>query len=54
MLLAAGFGAFAHLPSTDNTLTTIELKSNFLGTAKPGDTLYCCAELRHAGRYVFV
>lgn len=47
---ACGFGAYAHLPAADNKFTTIEIKSNFLGTAKPGDTLYCTAELRHAGR----
>jgi len=47
---ACGFGAYAHLPSEDKAFTTIELKSNFLGTAKPGDTLYCLAELRHAGK----
>jgi 1,4-dihydroxy-2-naphthoyl-CoA hydrolase len=31
-----GYGAFSHLPDGAKGFTTIELKSNFLGTAKSG------------------
>jgi len=30
--------------------TTIELKTNFLGTAAPGDQVSCEARLTHGGR----
>ena len=33
---AAGYGCIAHLPDGATNFTTIELKSNFLGTAKDG------------------
>jgi len=33
---AAGYASFAHLPDGAKNFTTIELKSNFLGTAKSG------------------
>jgi 1,4-dihydroxy-2-naphthoyl-CoA hydrolase len=46
---AAGFASFAHLPPGNKSLTTIELKSNFISTAKAGDIVYCTAELRHGG-----
>lgn len=46
---SAGFGCFAHLPQGAMNFTTIELKSNFLGTATQG-LLHSEAELRHAGR----
>src|SRR5689334_12171659 len=32
----AGYGTFAHLPKDARGFTTIELKSNFLGTARDG------------------
>ncbi len=44
-----GFGALASLPEGANSFTTIELKSNFLGTATEG-TIACDAVLRHGGR----
>jgi uncharacterized protein (TIGR00369 family) len=32
-----GYGTFTDLPKGANNFTTIELKSNFLGTAREGD-----------------
>jgi 1,4-dihydroxy-2-naphthoyl-CoA hydrolase len=45
----AGFGCIAHLPATANNFTTVELKTNFLGTARDG-RVTCTARLMHAGR----
>lgn len=45
----AGFGCNASLPEGAAGYTTIELKSNFLGTAREG-TLTCTATLAHGGR----
>lgn len=44
-----GFGALASLPEGAESFTTIELKTNFLGTAREG-TVYCEARLAHGGR----
>ncbi|HVF64363.1 MAG TPA: PaaI family thioesterase [Casimicrobiaceae bacterium] len=46
---AAGYGCIAHLPQGAQSFTTIELKSNFLGTAREG-TLACVATPTHLGR----
>ena len=46
---AAGYGCVAHLPEGAQNFTTIELKSNFLGTATDG-TIYCEARPAHLGR----
>lgn len=46
---SAGFGCRAHLPEGASGFTTIELKSNFLGTAREG-MLDCVATLEHGGR----
>ena len=46
---AAGYGCIAHLPDGATNFTTIELKSNFLGTAKTG-TIACIARPAHLGR----
>ena len=46
---ACGYGAIAHLPEGASGFTTIELKSNFLGTAREG-ALDCTATLAHGGR----
>ena len=46
---AAGYGCLAHLPEGAKGFTTIELKSNFLGTALDG-TLACVATPAHRGR----
>jgi uncharacterized protein (TIGR00369 family) len=46
---ASGYGCLAHLPDGAKGFTTIELKSNFLGTAVEG-TLACAATPAHLGR----
>ncbi|MFX1684320.1 PaaI family thioesterase [Paraburkholderia sp. A1RO-5L] len=46
---ACGYGCFAHLPPGAKNFTTIELKSNFLGTAREG-TLSVVATGLHLGR----
>jgi len=46
---AAGYGCLANLPEGAKSLTTVELKSNFLGTVLDG-TMTCVAELVHGGR----
>jgi len=45
----SGYGTRAHLPEGARGFTTIELKSNFLGTALEG-VLDCEATLQHGGR----
>ena len=45
----AGFGCRAHLPEGASGFTTIELKSNHLGTARDG-TVECTATVSHRGR----
>ena len=44
-----GYGCFASLPDGANGFTTVELKTNFLGTALEG-TLIAEATLVHGGR----
>jgi uncharacterized protein (TIGR00369 family) len=44
-----GYGTVAHLPAGSHNFTTLELKSNFLGTAREG-AITCVATLTHAGR----
>lgn len=46
---AAGYGCLTNLPEGATGLTTIELKTNFVGTARDG-TLECMAHAEHAGR----
>jgi uncharacterized protein (TIGR00369 family) len=46
---ACGYGCVAHLPEGATGFTTIELKSNFLGTAREG-TVACVARAQHLGR----
>lgn len=46
---AAGYGCMASLPDGATGFTTVELKSNFLGTARDGE-LRCEATLLHGGR----
>ncbi|ARU05616.1 competence protein ComA [Comamonas serinivorans] len=46
---ACGFGCVASLPEGVVNFTTIELKSNFLGTAREG-RVHCEARLVHGGR----
>jgi len=46
---SCGYGCIAHLPQGASGFTTIELKSNFLGTAREG-TIVCRAIPVHLGR----
>ncbi|MGH8728156.1 MAG: PaaI family thioesterase [Burkholderiales bacterium] len=46
---ACGCGAIAHMPAGAKGFTTIELKCNFLGTAREG-SIACDASLEHEGR----
>ena len=46
---ACGYGCLAHLPADATNFTTIELKTNFLGTAREG-TIACTARPVHLGR----
>ncbi len=46
---ACGYGTFTDLPEGANNFTTIELKSNFLGTAREG-VIACTATRLHSGR----
>jgi len=45
----AGYATIAHLPEGAKNFTTIELKSNFLGTAKEG-VIRCEVNADHIGR----
>ena len=46
---SCGYGCIAHMPEGALNFTTIELKSNFLGTLREG-TLACVARPAHYGR----
>jgi 1,4-dihydroxy-2-naphthoyl-CoA hydrolase len=46
---ACGYGCIAHLPKGAENFTTMELKSNFLGTARDG-TIACTARPAHLGK----
>src|SRR5947209_16688572 len=45
---ACGYACIAHLPKGAESFTTIELKTNFLGTAREG-TIGCIARPTHLG-----
>jgi uncharacterized protein (TIGR00369 family) len=47
---ACGYACVASLPDGASGFTTIEIKTNFLGTAKEGDRVACEARLVHGGR----
>jgi 1,4-dihydroxy-2-naphthoyl-CoA hydrolase len=47
---ACGFGAMISRPEGATGFTTIELKSNFLGTVRVGGAAACEARLAHGGR----
>jgi 1,4-dihydroxy-2-naphthoyl-CoA hydrolase len=47
---ACGYACVASLPEGASGFTTIELKANYLGTAKEGEVVACTARLAHAGR----
>ncbi len=46
---ACGYGCYAHLPDGATGFTTVELKSNHLGTAREG-TIECVASVVHRGK----
>lgn len=46
---ACGYGCIANLPEGAANFTTVELKSNFIGTAREG-TIECEARMVHGGR----
>jgi 1,4-dihydroxy-2-naphthoyl-CoA hydrolase len=46
---AAGYACMTNLPEGANSFTTIEIKSNHLGTARNG-TIRCTAKPAHVGR----
>ncbi len=46
---SCGYGTFVNLPEGAEGFTTIELKSNFLGT-KHGGAIECEAKMAHGGR----
>ncbi|WP_296599423.1 PaaI family thioesterase [Phenylobacterium sp.] len=47
---ACGYGCMASLPEGASGFTTIEIKTNYLGTAKEGERVACEARLVHGGR----
>ena len=47
---ACGYGCVASLPEGASGFTTIEIKTNYLGTAKEGEMVTCEARLLHGGR----
>ena len=47
---ARGYGCFISLPEGGTGFTTVELKTNFLGTAKLGEIVSTQAGLAHGGR----
>jgi uncharacterized protein (TIGR00369 family) len=47
---SSGYGCVISLPPGASGFTTIELKSNFLGTARVGEGVACTAKLFHGGR----
>jgi 1,4-dihydroxy-2-naphthoyl-CoA hydrolase len=51
---SCGYGCVAALPKGASGFTTIELKANFLGTAREGATILCRATPVHLGRTTHV
>ena len=47
---ACGYACVASLPEGATNFTTIEIKANYLGSAKEGETVACAARLVHGGR----
>jgi 1,4-dihydroxy-2-naphthoyl-CoA hydrolase len=47
---ACGYACVASLPEGASGFTTIEIKTNYLGSAKPGERVACEARLVHGGR----
>jgi uncharacterized protein (TIGR00369 family) len=47
---ACGYACVASLPEGATGFTTIEIKTNYLGSAKVGEAVACQARLVHGGR----
>ncbi len=47
---SCGYATVAHLPDGAQSFTTIELKSNFLGTVTEGGGVACATTPQHLGR----
>jgi 1,4-dihydroxy-2-naphthoyl-CoA hydrolase len=47
---SCGYGCQVSLPAGASGFTTVELKSNFMGTAAAGDVITCRARMVHGGR----
>lgn len=47
---ACGYACVASLPDGASGFTTIEIKTNYLGTAREGERVTCEARLVHGGR----
>lgn len=47
---ACGYGCVCALPDGASGFTTIEIKTNYLGSARPGERVTCEARLVHGGR----
>jgi len=47
---SCGYGCQVSLPAGASGFTTVELKSNFMGTARAGELIECRAWLVHGGR----
>jgi uncharacterized protein (TIGR00369 family) len=47
---ACGYACVASLPEGASGFTTIEIKTNYLGSARPGERVSCEARLVHGGR----
>ena len=47
---ACGYACVASLPEGASGFTTVEIKANYLGTAKIGERVACEARLVHGGR----
>jgi uncharacterized protein (TIGR00369 family) len=47
---SCGYGCVASLPPGASGFTTVELKTNFLGSVTDGTTIACAARLVHGGR----
>ena len=50
---AAGYGCIAHLPAAAKNFTTVELKTNFLGSVRDG-SIHAEARAEHLGRTTHV
>jgi 1,4-dihydroxy-2-naphthoyl-CoA hydrolase len=47
---ACGYGCVASLPEGAANFTTLEIKTNYLATAREGEVVACTARLVHGGR----